>query len=64
MYIRQTKNDNKVSFIISQIMRFGQYSITTLSQENIVAMRQLSRYQLTMVNFCGNCKRRVIALLN
>lgn len=64
MYIRHTKNDNKVSFIISQIMRFGQYSITTLSQENIAAMRQLSRYQLTMVNFCGNCKRRVIALLN
>ena len=64
MYIRQEKNDSKVSFFISQVMRFGQYSATTLSQENIVVMRQLSRYQLTMVNFCGNCKRRVIALLD
>lgn len=26
MYIRQTKNDSKDSFIIAQIMRFGQFS--------------------------------------
>jgi len=30
MSIRQTKNDSKDSFIIAQIMRFGQYSSTTL----------------------------------
>lgn len=28
MYIRQTKNDRKDSFIIAQIMRFGQFSAT------------------------------------
>lgn len=43
MYIRQTKNDSKDSFIIAQIMRFGQYSETKLSEENIIALRQLSR---------------------
>lgn len=31
MYIRQTKNDSKDSFIIAQIMRFGQYSETKLA---------------------------------
>ena len=64
MYIRQTKNDSKDSFIIAQIMRFGQFSATTLSEENIVALRQLSRYRLALVDACGDCKRRVIALLD
>jgi transposase len=64
MYIRQTKNDSKDSFIIAQIMRFGQFSATTLSEENIVALRQLSRYRLALVDSCGDCKRRVIALLD
>ena len=52
------------AFIIAQVMRFGQYSATTLSEENIVAMRQLSRYRLALVDSCGDCKRRVIALLD
>lgn len=64
MYIRQTKNDRKDSFIIAQIMRFGQFSSTGLSEETIVAMRQLSRYRLALVDDCGDCKRRVIALLD
>ena len=64
MYIRQTKNDSKDSFIIAQVMRFGQYSETTLSEENIVAMRQLTRFRLALVDNCGDCKRRIIALLD
>ena len=64
MYIRQTKNDRKDSFIIAQLMRFGQFSATNLSEETIVALRQLSRYRLTLVDTCGDCKRRVIALLD
>lgn len=64
MYIRQTKNDSKDSFIIAQIMRFGQFSTTSMSEEVIVAMRQLSRYRLALVDACGDCKRRIIALLD
>lgn len=60
MYIRQTKNDSKDSYIIAQIMRFGEYSATSLSDENIIALRQLSRYRLALVDACGDCKRRVI----
>lgn len=64
MYVRQTKTDSRDSFIIAQIMRFGQFSSTKLSEESIVAMRQLSRYRLALVDSCGDCKRRVIALLD
>lgn len=64
MYIRQTKNDSVDSFIIAQIMRFGEYSSSGLAEENIIALRQLSRYRLALVDACSDCKHRVIALLD
>ena len=64
MYIRQTKTDSKDSFLIAQIMRFGQYASTSLADENVVALRQLSRFRLSLVDTVGDCKRRVIALLD
>lgn len=64
MYIRQTKNDSKDSFVIAQIMRFGEFSSTSLSDENIMALRQLSRYRLALVDECSDWKRKVICLLD
>jgi transposase len=64
MYIRQTKNDSKDSFVIAQIMRFGEFNTTELSEENVIALRQLSRYRLCLVEDVGDCKRRIIALLD
>jgi transposase len=64
MYIRQTKTDSKDAYIIAQIMRFGEYQSTALAEENILALRQLSRYRLSLVDECSDCKRRVIALLD
>lgn len=64
MYIRQTKNDSKDSFVIAQIMRFGQFSSSSLSDENIMALRQLSRYRLFLVDDCSDWKRKVICLLD
>jgi transposase len=64
MYIRQTKNDSKDSFIIAQIMRFGEFSTTSLVDEDIMALRQLSRYRLALVDECSDWKRKCIALLD
>jgi transposase len=64
MYIRQTKNDSIDSFTIAQIIRFGQFTSTTLSDESIIALRQLSRYRLSLVDECSDWKRKVIALLD
>ena len=64
MYIRQTKNDSKDSFVIAQIMRFGEFSSTSLANENIMALRQLSRYRLSLVDECSDWKRKVICLLD
>lgn len=64
MYIRQSKNDSKGSFVIAQIIRFGQFSSTSLSSKNIMALRQLSRYRLFLVDECSDYKRKVICLLD
>lgn len=63
-YIRQAKTDPKDSLLIAQIMRFGQYHETKLADENMLALRNLTRYRLALVDSCGDCKRRVIALLD
>lgn len=64
MYIRQTKNDSKDSFIIAQIMRFGEFSTTSLANDDIMSLRQLSRYRLALVDECSDWKRKCIALLD
>lgn len=63
-YIQKTKNDSKDSFVIAQIIRFGEFSSTSLSNEDIMALRQLSRYRLSLVDNCSDLKRQCIALLD
>lgn len=64
MSIRKTKTDAKDSLNIAQIMRFGEYSSTRLSDENVQAMKLLTRYRFAVVEECSSCKCRVIALLD
>jgi transposase len=64
MYIRQTKNDSKDSFIIARIMRFGQFSESGFSDEKTQALRRLCRYRFALVDECSDWKRKVIALLD
>jgi transposase len=64
MYIKQTKNDSKDSFVIAQIMRFGEFSTTSLANDDIISLRQLSRYRLALVDECSDWKRKCIAILD
>lgn len=45
-------------------MRFEQFSSSSLSNENVMALRQLSRYKLFLVDDCSDWKRKVIRLLD
>lgn len=38
MYIRQTKNDSIDSFLIAEVIRFGQFGTTSMADENILAI--------------------------
>lgn len=64
MYIRQTKNDSVDSFIIAQIMRFGEFSISNFSDENTFALRNLTRYRFALVDECSDWKRKLVAILD
>ena len=64
MYIRKTKNDSKDSYIIAQIMCLVEFSSSTISDENIFAIRQLSRYRSSLVDECSSWKRKVITILD
>jgi transposase len=64
VYIHRDKTDVQDSLLIAQLLRFGEYRRSTIADEEIVALRQLLRYRLALVDSVGDCKRRVIALLD
>jgi transposase len=64
VYIHRDKTDAKDSLLIAQLLRFGEYSRSNIAGEELVALRQLSRYRLALVDSCGDCKRRIVALLD
>ncbi|MFM9413013.1 IS110 family transposase [Peptococcus simiae] len=64
MYIRQTKNDAVDSFVIAQILRFGEYSISNFSDEDTFALRNLSRYRFALVDEASDWKRKLVAILD
>lgn len=59
MYIRQTKNDSIDSFLIAEVIRFGQFGITSMADENILAMRQLCRYRDSVISSRTEIKLRI-----
>ena len=63
LYIRQTKNDSKDSFLIAQVIRFGQFSTTSLADENLLTMRQLCRYHDSVIASRTEIKLRIHTIL-
>ena len=59
MYIRQTKNDSIDSFLIAEVIRFGQFGTTSMADENILAMRQLCRYHDSVISSRTEIKLRI-----
>lgn len=58
-YIRQTKNDSIDSFLIAEVIRFGQFGTTSMADENILAMRQLCRYRDSVISSRTEIKLRI-----
>lgn len=62
--IRKVKNDNLDSIMIADFTRFGRYSETYIPSENMLALKNLSRYRLSISDICGSLKKSTIALLD
>ena len=63
MYIRQTKNDSKDSFLIAEVIRFGQFTTTSMADEDILSLRQLCRYRDSVISSRTEIKLRICTIL-
>ena len=62
--IRKCKTDTIDSINIADLVRFGKYSTCAVPDENIVALKNLSRFRLYLVDSCADLKKKAICLLD
>ena len=62
--IRKTKTDRKDAVLIADVLRFGRYTETVLPEENLLQLRELSRYRVGQVELVGNLKRKILTILD
>lgn len=63
-YIRETKNDSKDSFLIAQVTRFNGFTKTTLPDETMISLKELTRFRTFLVDDISDYKRKAIVVLD
>ena len=63
-FIRETKNDSKDSFLIAQVTRFNGYSKTTLPDEVMISLKELTRFRTFLVDDISDYKRKATVVLD
>ena len=64
LYIRQTKNDIKDSEIIADVIRIGIYCETSVSDDKMLALRDLTRQRFYLVDMVSDLKRKSLTLID
>jgi transposase len=64
VYLSSTKTDQEDSYLIAEILRFGKYQATKLASEDMIALRNLSRFRLVLNQQLTDTKRRIITILD
>lgn len=64
IYLSTTKTDKEDAFLIADILRFGSFSETKLSEEHIISLRNLTRFRVNLKQQITDTKRRVITILD
>ena len=62
--IRKRKTDKIDSFLIADLLRYGDFVETSLSDENIMSLRNLSRFRHYLIGSIGDLKRKAICVLD
>src|SRR5690625_1525715 len=62
--IRKRKTDIIDSVLIAVLMRYGSFEDTTLTNEDMFSLRQLTHYRSYLVGTAGDFKRKIIAVLD
>lgn len=64
LYLRQNKSDERDSFVIAEVIRFGRFSETRVPPDKLQALRELSRNRFYIVDTISDLKRKVISLVD
>ena len=64
MYIRQVKTDERDSFIIADVIRFGRYNEGGLPPSKLYELREMCRARFYIVDMESDLKKKVICLLD
>lgn len=59
-----TKTDKEDALLIAELLRFGTFPQTKLAEESLVALRNLSRFRLSLNQQITDSKRRIITILD
>ena len=62
--IRKRKTDIIDSVLIADLIRYGDFDETSLSDEEMLSLRNLSRFRNYLVSSIGDLKRKVICVLD
>lgn len=62
--IRKRKTDVIDSVLIADLIRYGDFLETSLADEDILSLRNLSRFRVYLVNSVSDLKRKAIAVLD
>jgi len=64
LYIRKTKNNAKDSMIIADVIRFGRYRESVMTEPDLLEMRELTRQRFYVVDSISDLKRKALTLID
>jgi transposase len=64
VHLSTTKTDQEDSFLIADLLRFGSFRETTMASEQMVSLRNLSRFRVTMSQQITDTKRRIVTIVD
>lgn len=64
MEIRKRKTDRIDARVVADVLRFGLFQETGIAEEDILALRQLTRFRSWQVDGCSDLKRKIVAVLD
>lgn len=64
VHLSTTKTDKEDSFLIADLLRFGSFAETKLATENLIALRNLTRFRVCYLQSITDAKRRILTILD
>lgn len=64
VYLSSVKTDKEDSFLIADILRFGNSPETKQASETVISLRNLSRFRVTLSQQITDTKRRIVTILD